>query len=63
MDGLRNFHTKWSKSEKKKNILRYYVQVESINSYQWTNVQKRNELTVCENQILIIKRKLKGRDK
>ena len=63
MDGLRNFHTKWSKSEKKKNILRYYVQVESINSYQWTNVQKRNELTDCENQILIIKRKLKGRDK
>ena len=63
MDGLRNFHTKWSKSEKKKNILRYYVQVESINSYQWANVQNRNELTDCENQILIIKRKLKGRDK
>ena len=40
-----------------------YVQVESINSYQWTNVQNRNGFTDYEDQILIIKRKLKGRDK
>ena len=49
--------------EKQTNILRYHTQVRSINSYQWTNVQNRNGLTDWEKQILIIKRKLEGRDK
>ena len=34
----------------------YHTQVESINSYQWPNVQ--NRLTAWENQIMIIQRKL-----
>ena len=31
--------------------------------YQWTHLQNGNGLTDWENQIMIIKRKLKGRDK
>ena len=31
--------------EEKTNILRYHVQVESIRSHQWTNLQNRNRLT------------------
>ena len=31
--------------EEKTNILRYHVQVESVSSYRWANLQNRNRLT------------------
>ena len=37
--------------------------LESISSYQWTHLQNRNGLADWENQIMIIKIRLKGRDK
>ena len=52
MDEPRNYSSMWGKSETNM----WYVWVESINSYKWTNVP--NRLTAWENQIPIIKRKL-----
>ena len=63
MDELRNFHTKWGKSESKGSVVRHHRQLESISSDHWTHLQNRNGLADWENQIMIIKRKLKGRDK
>ena len=37
--------------------------MESISSYQWTNLQNRSRLTDWENQIMIIEGKLEGTDK
>ena len=37
--------------------------MESISSYQWTNLQNRNRLTDWENQIMTIKGKLEGTGK
>ena len=54
MDEPRNCNSMWGKSERETNMWR--VQVEYINSYQWTNVPNRP--TAWENQIPIIKRKL-----
>ena len=51
----------WGKSETKRQIA-YHIQVGSVNSYRWTEVQNRNRLSDWENQIMI-KRKLRGRGK
>ena len=42
---------------------RYHIQVESIKSHQKTNLQNRKRPSHWENQIMIIKAKLKGKDK
>ena len=41
MDGPRDYHTKWSKSEREKNIIWYHIYIESKKIMQWTPVQNK----------------------
>ena len=57
MNGTRDYHTKWNKSEKD-NTICYHLFVESKNKqnrYKWTYLQNRNRLTDIENNLLVTK--------
>ena len=60
VEGLRNYHTQWSKSEKDKYHNHLYV--ESKKWYKWTYLQT-NRLIDFENQHGYQRGKLEGRDK
>ena len=42
MDRTRDSHTKWSKSERKSNIIWHHLYVESKIRHRWSYLQKRN---------------------
>ena len=63
MNGPRDDHTKWSKSEIEKQIHDYYLYVKSKKRYKWTYLQNRNRLTDLENKIMVTKVERCGRDK
>lgn len=46
-------------NQRERNIIRYHLQEESINLYQWTTIQNRKRLTNFENQLTIINNKKK----
>ena len=54
MDGPKDYHTKWSKSEKDKY---YIISLISgiLKKYTWTYLQSRNRLTDIENKFMITK--------
>ena len=62
LDIPRNFHT-INTFQIERDILRYHVQVESISSDPWTNLQSRYRFTDWENQVMIIKGKKEERKK
>ena len=49
MDRLRDYHTKWNKSDKDKYHMIPYV--ESKKWYRWTYIQNGNWLTDIENKL------------
>ena len=53
MDGPRDYHTKWSKSEKE--IPYDITYVWNLNINKWTYLWKRNRLTNIENRLVIAK--------
>ena len=55
LDRPRDYHTKWSKSERVRQILGYHLYVESKIWYKWTYLQKRNRLTDIENKLMVTK--------
>ena len=55
MDGPRDYHTRWSKSEKDKYFHHLYVEYKKW--YKWAYLQNRNRLTDTENKIMVTKRK------
>ena len=55
MDGPRDYHIKWSKSDRERNIIWYPLYVWSIKGYKWTYLQKRNRLTDIENKLMVTK--------
>ena len=62
MDGPRNYHTKWSKSDRERQI--YHLYVESKIWHKWTYLQNRNRLTDIENKLMVTKGEREwGRDK
>ena len=57
MDWPRDYHTKWSKSDKRKTNISYhsYMKSNCKKWYKWTYLQKRNRLTHIENKLMVTK--------
>ena len=55
MDGPRDYHTKWSKSERERQISWYHLYMESKIWHKLTYLQKRNRLTDIENKLMVTK--------
>ena len=53
MDGLRDYHTKWYKSEK--DIIWYHLYAESKTLYKWMYLQNRNRPVDIENKLMVTK--------
>ena len=51
MDATRDYHTKWSKTERE----RYHLSVESKIWHKRTYLQSRNRLTDIENRLVVAK--------
>ena len=53
MNRLRDYYTKWIKSDSERQIS-YYLYVESEKKwYKWTYLQSRNRLTDLENKFMV----------
>ena len=59
MDGPRGYHTKWSKSDREKQIYHLYVKSKK-KWYKWTYLQNRNRLTDIENKLMFTKGESEG---
>ena len=55
IDGPRDYHTKWSKSDKRKTDIWYHLCMKSKIRYKWTYVQNKNRLTDIEYKFMAIK--------
>ena len=56
MDGPRDYHTKWSKSDKERQISYDIAYMWNLKEcYKWTYLQNRNRLTDFENKLMITK--------
>ena len=59
----RDCHTKWSKSERERQIP-YHLYVESKMWHKWTYLWKRNKFTDIENRLVVAKGEVRwGRDR
>ena len=54
MDGPRDFHTKWNKSDRKRQIS-YDMTCIIKQWHKWTYLQNRNKLTGIENKQMVTK--------
>ena len=56
MDGPRDYHTKWVKSDRGRQILDYVTYMWNLNKwYKWTYLQNINRLTEIENKLMATK--------
>ena len=56
MDGPRDYHTKWSKSERKRQISYDITYMWDLKKwYKWIYLQNRNKLTDFENKLMATK--------
>ena len=55
MDGPGDNHTKWSKSERERQMPYDITYMESKQWYKWTYLQNKNRLTDIENKLMVIK--------
>ena len=63
MDGPRDDHTKWNKSNRERQILYDITSVWNLNKwYKWTYLQNRNILPDTENKFMIIKGDVRERE-
>ena len=53
--GPRDYHTKWIKSDRQRQISWYHLSVESKVWYKWAYLQFRNRLTDTENKMVVTK--------
>ena len=57
MDGPRDDHTKWSKSDRERQILYDITYMWNLKKwYKWTHLQNRYRLTDIENKLTATKR-------
>ena len=64
MDGPRDDHTKWSKSDGGGQISYDITYMWNLKKwYKWTFLQNRNRLTDLENKCMVTKGERQGRDK
>ena len=63
MDGPRDYHAKWSKSERERQIS-YIAYMWNLKAwYKWTYLQNKNRLTDIKNKLMVTKGERGGRDK
>ena len=55
MDGPRDYHTQWNKSERERQTPWYLLLVESKIWYKWIYLWNRNRLTDIENRLVVAK--------
>ena len=55
VDGIRDSHTEWSKSERKTNTIWYHFYLESHVWHKWTSPQKRKKPVHMENRLMVAK--------
>ena len=60
MDGPRDCHTEWGRSERKRHTNAYMWNPEKW--YRWTYLQSRNRVTDIENNFMVNKRGREGWD-
>ena len=61
MDGPRDYHTKWSKSDRERQIsynITYMCKLKKW--YKWNYLQNRNRLTDIENKLMVTKGDSRG---
>ena len=64
MDGPRDYHSKWSKSDKGRQISYDITYMWNLKKwYKWTYLKSRNRLTDIENKLMVTKEERWGRDK
>ena len=64
MDGPRDDNTKWTKSDRERQISYGTTFLWNLKKwYKWTDVQNRNRLTDTENKLMVTKGAREGRDK
>ena len=64
MDGPRDYHTKWSKSERERQVSYDITYMWNLKKgYKWTYLQNRNRPTDIENKLMVTKGERWGRDK
>ena len=64
MDGPRDYHTKWSKSDKERQMsydITYMWNLKKL--YKWIYLQNRNRVTDVENKLMVTKGESGGKDK
>ena len=58
MDGPRNCHTEWSKSDRERQISDDIAYMWDIKKgYKWTYLQNRNRVTDVENKLMVTRGK------
>ena len=61
MDGPRDYHAKWSKSHRERQISYDITHMWNLKKwYKWTYLQNRNRLPDIENKFLVTKRDSEG---
>ena len=58
MDGPRDYHTKWSKSDRERQIsydIAYMWNLKKEKRYRWTYLQNRKRLTDIEYKLMVTK--------
>ena len=64
MDGPRDCHSKWSKSDRERQISNDNAYMCSLKKwYKWTYLQNRNRVTDAENKLMVTTGGKWGRDK
>ena len=55
MDATRDYHTKWSKPDRERQIYDITYMWNLRKGYKWTYLQNRNRLTDIENKFMVTK--------
>ena len=56
MDGPRDYHTKWSKPDRERQISYNVTYMQNLKKwYKWIYLQNRNRLTDIENKLMVTK--------
>ena len=64
MDGPRDYHTKWNKSDRERQMPYGIANMQNLKEwYKSTYLQNRNRLTDIENKFMVTKGEVVGRDK
>ena len=55
MNGPRDYHTRWSKSDRESNTIWYHLYVKSKMWHKWTYLWNRSRLTDVETRLVVVR--------